>query len=94
MYNEDKVNKKIRQKMKGSNYISLLLGECIIGNPIMHAPKLSLECAKKLIILFIDAFIVDCGFENAEMGNLGLVTANTKQITSVILEETIDMILT
>jgi len=54
--NEAKLGKKICQKMQGKKYVGSPLGDCLIGIAMMHAPKLSLECAEKLIPLFLGAF--------------------------------------
>jgi len=92
--NEAKLGKKLRQKMQGRKYVGSPLGDRLIGIAMMHAPKLSLECAEKLIPLFLGAFLCDCGFEEEEMKNLGSVTPSANKIKAIMIEETVDTILT
>ena len=70
------------------------MGERLIGIAMMHAPKLSLECAEKLMPLFIGSFLVDCGIHESEIQNLGSVTPCAKKIKAIMIEETVDTILT
>ena len=92
--NEAKIGRQIRQKMNCKRYIGSPLGERLIGIAMMHAPKLSLECAEKLMPLFIGSFLVDCGIPESEIQNLGSVTPCAKKIKAIMIEETVDTILT
>ena len=58
---------------------------------MMHAPKLSLECAKKIIPLFIGCFLADTGFGEEELEILGSVTPSAIYIH--MIEETVDTII-
>jgi len=88
--NEAKLGKKICQKMQGKKYVGSPLGDRLIGIAI----KLSLDCAERLIPLFLGAFLCDCGFEETEMKNLGSVTPSANKIKAIMIEETVDTILT
>ena len=80
--------------MQGKKYVGSPMGDCIIDITMMHVPKLSLECAEKLIPLFLGVFLCDCGFEEVEIKSLGSVTPRASTIKAILKEESVDTILT
>ena len=87
-----KLAEAIRKKLKKKQYAGSTLATRLIAIAMMHAPKLGLKNASKMIPFFIASFLSDCGIVAEELPNIPKVTPSENQLKKIMIDEAVDQI--